>query len=349
MSNLRRALADSHVVAQQTQDSLWDSEQECDVKELRVLRKQIQDLESLQSNSLSHATQHLLLEEQCVLRTVQEHLAQKCGISIDSIAQEEMVLEADLSCSEDSDSTVPSDNVADALFSNMVVKDVEHSASETTPPCEAAEDVQVSTCVRDPEIVRHRIAELIQFELECSQRMEGLEQRIQEACDSDCFDDAEELEEQRRTSLQELDAIHREHKALSLELNSLEKALSLELCENKENDVVEHLHEEEIDLPVSEHTQEEPHVQSDCLEEVGHAALDECTNVEASSTKEANENGVCNAVFCGGVKLPNDESSSCLAASDARAAPGKCDEDVSDKEEVCNAGDACDEVPCSGA
>merc|ERR1712211_151300 len=118
--------------------------------------------------------------------------------------------------------------------------------------------------------------------------MEGLEQRIQEACDSDCFDDAEELEEQRRTLLQELDAVQHEHKALSVELNSLEKALPLELCENKENDVVEYLHEEEIDLPVSEHTQEEPHVQSDCFEEVGHAALDECTSVEASSTKEAN-------------------------------------------------------------
>jgi len=81
LADARRQLGEAREAEEAAQAELQRVESQCSVEELRVVRRQLRDLEKLRARPTAPASDAALFDQEIkVLRQSQEHLAQKCGI-----------------------------------------------------------------------------------------------------------------------------------------------------------------------------------------------------------------------------------------------------------------------------
>jgi hypothetical protein len=196
----REKLAGSRQIEEAAQGELMAAEAKSGAEELRVLQRQICDLDKLRQSSCMSATERILFEEEeRVFKSAQTHLAEKYGVALDTLEEIPSDREAD-------DSEEVSEGEEEPPSSP-----VETSMANQAPP-------EVAKAPIDVETLMQRREELELIERESSERMNSLDKEIEEACESDQFDKAEELEADRQLAEKALENARTERLAIETDL-----------------------------------------------------------------------------------------------------------------------------------
>jgi len=187
LTTQRETLATSRQLEEGAQAELMEAEAKSGAEELRILQRQIRDLDKLRQSSCMGATERILFEEEeRVFKSAQSHLAEKYGIALDT-------LEGIPSEDEDIEGDVVSE-VEDEPQSNTQPDDANRLASEEHVSGEATAGPEE---VVDVAALRHRQQELADVVEEREQRLQAIEKEIEAACETEQFDKAEDLEAER--------------------------------------------------------------------------------------------------------------------------------------------------------
>jgi len=226
----REKLIETRQVEEAAQVELLDAEGAGAKEELRVLRRQSSDLETLCRRLPSSSSDRRLYEQEiAVLQRSQEHLSSKFIIALDSL---EEIPPDDAPESDTSDSAAESTKEDEGKLAvpenekggaSVAAQDGQVSAAEDTaaassPPQPSEEEeeeeeeeeqakaeappppppVESEATPADPEELQRQLDELSQQLTDCQAREKAIDDEIQSAVEQDDFERAEELEEERK-------------------------------------------------------------------------------------------------------------------------------------------------------
>lgn len=256
LASAREALAACRQAEEGSQAELLGAEERCAKEELRVLRRQVNDLEALRGSAeLRDSDRRLLEQEVGVLQLSREHLSSKYGISLDSLSE---ISEEDLAACQDADrngedSASEADEPTDeedadargfcesapaAAVSAALAPAAAAAAAAPAPPPAEEPEVNVAVALPPPpaepaetaprvrparlaeEVLQRRtvIAALVE---ECQAREQAIDAEIEVAVEANDFDRAEDLEETRKQVALKAEAARYELLALDAELEAL--------------------------------------------------------------------------------------------------------------------------------
>jgi len=232
---MREQLASCRQREEGAQAELMETEAKCGAEELRILQRQILDLEALRKKApISQTERQLLEKEESVFRSAQKHLAEKNGISLgdlEEIPPEELAdfQDGGSEASTKDDGAASEDEVAtlSGREPSAAVAGVPRSPTQPSQPdteeasaVDGTKAAEVASAPKDWDAMRQRHVELLQEEAGHEEQQSTLEKGIMEACETEDFDKAEELEEERKRVDQKLLDARAEREAIEVQLQA---------------------------------------------------------------------------------------------------------------------------------
>jgi len=262
----REALATSRQSEQEAQVELLKVEENCAIEELRVLRHQVTDLEELCTSPALAATDRRLYEQEvCVMKRQQEHLSKKYSVDVATLEHipedviEKLQDKNDVEPpSDESEEEEPKEQVPNGTSEPGpgILQEDPVPAASTDIPEETSEgkveDVVASDGVTpegpvdtlSPEEAKERVIELKTAVEELKAKIDAVEPKIEEACETENYDLAEELETGRKEMAQHLEVLEKE-------LEMLQKDMPSEVAEEENQTKPE---KEQVDTEETEET-----------------------------------------------------------------------------------------------
>eukprot|EP00434_Breviolum_minutum_P023678 symbB.v1.2.020888.t1/scaffold1778.1/size101634/8 len=264
----REALATSRQSEQEAQVELLKVEENCAIEELRVLRHQVTDLEELcKSPALAANDRRLYEQEVCVMKRQQEHLSKKYSVDVATLEHipedviEKLQDKNDVEPpSDESEEEEPKEQVPNGTSEPGpgILQEDPVPAASTDIPEETSEgkveDLVASDGVSpegpvdtlSPEEAKDRVIELKTAVEELKAKIDAVEPKIEEACETENYDLAEELETGRKEMAQHLEVLEKE-------LEMLQKDMPSEVTEEENQKKPE---KEQVDTEETEETEE---------------------------------------------------------------------------------------------
>lgn len=239
----REALATSRQSEQEAQVELLKVEENCAIEELRVLRHQVADLEELCKSPALAADRRLYEQEVCVMKRQQEHLSKKYSVDVATLEHipqdviEKLQDKNDVEPpSDESEEEEPKEQVPNGTSEpgpGILQEDPVPAASTDTPEETSegkVEDLVASDGVSphhavslSPQEAKERVIELKTAVEELKAKIDAVEPKIEEACETENYDLAEELETGRKEMAQHLEVLEKELEMLQKDMPSEEE------------------------------------------------------------------------------------------------------------------------------
>jgi len=218
LNTTRESVTACHQDEEQALAELTEAEATCDVEEARILQRQFCDLEKLRARKSAGESERSILEQESrVISKARDHLIEKHSLAVGSLEP------------------IPSEGEEDPVSSEAEDEEAIATTSQTrTPEPPTLKEAHLQTMSAEEMVAAgSRIGELAELRVGLDARISAFEKQIEEACEAEDYDRAEELEEQRKQVDQELKDTESEHESLTRQLAIASEA-AVEACEQLE-------------------------------------------------------------------------------------------------------------------